>query len=448
MDPTLDTLKTAIDTVWVLFATCLIFWMCAGFAMIEVGFARVKHATHVLAMNYAVVAVVGLGFWFTGFALMFGDGNGFVGMQGFLPNLLNTGGFTVLAGSSLPLATKFLFQMVFADTTATIVSGTVAERMKFGAYMLFAVLTVCLIYPVAGHWVWGGGWLSQLAVPFQDFAGSTVVHTIGGVCALTGTIFVGPRIGRFLADGTVVPMRAHNLSLAVLGALILWLGWFGFNAGSTLAADPRAIAHVMATTMLAGCAGLASSMAVSWIKHKPDLGVICNGTLAGLVAVTAGCNAVSMAGAFWIGAIAGVLCYFAGPLFEKLKIDDPVGALPVHLVNGIWGTLAVGLFATKAGSVGSFDGLLYGGGGALLVTQAVGSASVVAFVAVASSLCWLLVKMTVGLRVPASVEMDGLDMHEHGSFAYDFNLDDDAEAAHRTTIVSATVQEVAGMRTR
>ncbi len=420
MDPSIASLKVSLDTVWVLLATVLIFWMCAGFAMIEAGFARVKHTVHVLAMNYAVVAIVTLGFWAVGFGLMFGNGSPLMGMTGFFPSLLPSQEtlFQALSWTSVPLAAKFLFQMVFADTAATIVSGTVAERMKFSAYLLFSVFMVAILYPITGHWIWGGGFLSQLTVPFQDFAGSTAVHSVGGWAALTGTLLVGPRLGRFRSDGSAVPMPAHNLSIATLGALILFMGWFGFNAGSTMAADANAIAHIAMTTMLGGAAGMASALAYSWSRGKPDLGLILNGTLAGLVAVTAGCNAISAGGALVVGIIAGLLCAIAGPLLERCRIDDPVGALPVHLVNGIWGTLAVGLFATKAGSVGAFDGLFYGGGTALLTSQLIGVACVGGFMLTASALCWMLVRATVGLRVPAAVEMDGLDDHEHGSTAY------------------------------
>lgn len=430
MDLTPEYLKSAIDTVWVIVSMCLIFWMCAGFAMIEAGFARAKHTVHVLAMNFGVVAVVALGFWLVGFGLMFGNGNAFMGLSGFLLSLKeDVTLFSALSWTGVSLGAKFLFQMVFADTAATIVSGTVAERMKFTAYMLFSVFMVTLIYPIAGHWVWGGGFLSQLAVPMQDFAGSTVVHSIGGWAALVGTIMVGPRLGRFV-NGKVRSMPAHNLSIATLGALILWLGWFGFNAGSTMAADPTAIGHIASTTMLGGATGMATAMFASWIfKKHSDLGLLLNGTLAGLVAITAGCNAVSLAGAVAIGGIAGVLCAASGPMFEKLRIDDPVGALPVHLINGIWGTLAVGLFATKAGSVGSFDGLLYGGGFALLSSQALGVAAVGAYVVVASIIGWSVVKALVGLRVSPSVELDGMDGTEHGATAYIFDELDEEEGS-------------------
>lgn len=420
-----ETLQIAIDTIWVVLAAALVFWMGAGFTMIEAGFARSKHAAHVLAMNVGVLSVGAIAFWATGFGLMFGNGNGFLGLEGFLPSFINTpeGAFAALSWSTVPLSVKFFFQFAFADTAATIVSGTVAERMKIAAFMLFSLCMVGFIYPIAGHWAWGGGFLSQLAVPFQDFAGSTMVHSIGGWAALTGTLFLGARLGRFV-DGKVIPMRPHNLSIAALGTLILWLGWFGFNAGSTMAAAPDAIGHVIVTTLLAGAAGMITAVGAGAIAaRKADIGLLLNGTLAGLVAITAGCNAVSMGGAIAIGGIGGILCYAAGPIFEKLRIDDPVGALPVHLVNGVWGTLAVGLFATKAGSAGTFDGLFYGGGTALLLSQVIGVAAIGAFVVVASSVCWMLIQATVGLRVSAMVELEGMDKHEHGVAAYDLVAD-------------------------
>ncbi len=428
MELTAADLKLAIDTVWTVLAGCLVFWMGTGFAMLEAGLARAKHATNVLAMNYGVLAVSALAFWAVGFGLMFADGNAAVGLGGFFPSFTgDTSIFSSLAWSSIPASAKFFFQLAFADAAASIVSGIVAERMKFSAYMFFSILLVGILYPIAGHWAWGGGFLSKLTVPFQDFAGSTIVHSIGGWCCLTGTIILGPRIGKFV-NGKARSFPAHNLSLATLGTLILWMGWFGFNAGSTMAGDAAAISHVMATTMLAGAAGMTSAMFLSYYYRKHgDLGVMLNGTLAGLVAITAGCNAVSMAGSVTIGLISGILCYAAGPLFDKLKLDDPVGALSVHLVNGVFGTLAVGLFATKAGSVGSYDGLFYGGGLALLTTQFIGVISVGAFIVLGSTICWLIVKTVLGgLRVPASVELAGLDMHQHGALAYVHTDDDTA----------------------
>jgi Amt family ammonium transporter len=422
MEPSaLNSLQTAADTVWVLLSAVLVFWMCAGFALVESGFCRAKHCVHVLAMNYGVVAVSTLGFFALGFGLMFGNGNAWIGTTGFFPSFAGTStAFKALEWATVPLAAKFLFQVVFADTAATIVSGTIAERGKFSAYMLFSILMVTVLYPIAGHWIWGGGWLASRAVPMQDFAGSTMVHSIGGWAALTGAVLLGPRIGKFAPDGTPRTMRPHNMSLATLGTLILWMGWFGFNAGSTLSAAPATIAHIATTTMLAACTGMTSAMLLSWaVQKKPDLGMLLNGTLAGLVAITAGCNAVSMVGALTIGLIAGALVFGSVFAVERCKIDDPVGAISVHLVNGIWGTLAVGLFATKGGSVGSFDGLLYGGGSALFITQLIGVLAVGAYLLVASTACWLLVKAIVGLRVSPIVELEGLDMAEHGLLAYE-----------------------------
>ena len=421
MDLTLEALKVNLDTVWVLVTGCLVLWMAAGFALVESGFCRAKHCVHVLAMNYAVVAVSSLGFFVVGFGLMFGNGNPFIGLTGFFPSFIGEStAFKALEWASVPLAAKFFFQMVFADTAATIVSGTIAERGKFAAYMIFSILMVTVLYPVTGHWVWGGGFLSTLKVPFQDFAGSTVVHSVGGWAALLGAMLLGHRIGKFNADGTANPMRPHNMSLATLGTFILWLGWFGFNPGSTLAADAKAIAHITTTTMLAACSGLTSAMLFSWMhQKKPDLGMILNGTLAGLVAITAGCNAVSMTGALAIGLVAGALVYVSIFGIEKLGVDDPVGAISVHLVNGIWGTLAVGLFATTAGSVGAFNGLFYGGGAGLLLSQIIGVASVGAYMLVAGTFCWILVRAVVGLRVSPTVELEGLDTGEHGMLAYE-----------------------------
>jgi Amt family ammonium transporter len=419
MELTTADLKLAIDTVWTLLAGCLVFWMGTGFAMLEAGLARAKHTTNVLAMNYAVLAVSALVFWGIGFGLLFAEGNEYMGMGGFFSSFNNETIFSSLSWSGIPLSAKFFFQLAFADATASIVSGIVAERMKFSAYMLFCILLVGILYPIAGHWAWGGGFLSTMAVPFQDFAGSTIVHSIGGWCCLTGTIILGPRIGKFV-NGKARSFSAHNLSLATLGTLILWMGWFGFNAGSTMAGDAKAISHIMTTTMLAGAAGMTSAMFLSFMLRKHgDLGVMLNGTLAGLVAITAGCNAVSMVGAVCIGLLSGLLCYAAGPVFDKLKLDDPVGALSVHLVNGVFGTIAVGLFATKANSVGTYDGLFYGGGFDLLWSQLVGVACVGLFILLGSTVCWWAVKMVLGsLRVPEHVELEGLDMHQHGALAY------------------------------
>jgi Amt family ammonium transporter len=417
MDPVQT--KVALDTLWVLVTACLVFFMNAGFALLEAGLCQAKNAVNILAKNFIVFAVSSLAFWIAGFALMFGNGNPFVGGAGFFltgadnsPAMADaySGVFASLNWAGVPLAAKFFFQLVFAGTAATIVSGAVAERIKFLSFILFSFFLVALIYPVAGHWAWGGGFLGTLG--FKDFAGSTVVHSIGGWAALTGVVILGPRMGKYSAKGKVQPIPGHNMGFATLGTLILWLGWFGFNPGSTMAADAGLISTIALNTNMAAAAGCLAAAAVAWTKlGKPDLSMILNGTLAGLVAITAGCNVVSTAGSVAIGALAGVLVVFAVLFFDKVKLDDPVGALSVHLVNGVFGTFAVGLFATDGG-------LFYGGGAALLLTQLKGIAAVGAFTAAASALVWYGLKLSVGIRVSAEEEREGLDAGEHGMEAY------------------------------
>ncbi|MSR87055.1 ammonium transporter [Candidatus Peribacteria bacterium] len=422
MELTLDVLKNNLDTTWVLLTGCLVFFMNAGFACIEAGFCRAKNLVHVLAMNYIIIACTSMAFWAFGFGIMFGNGNGFIGMTGFFPNLLDKSAFTVLQGSGVAVSALFFFQMVFADTAGTILSGVVAERMKFSAYLLFAAIMGSVLYPVTGHWIWGGGWLSVMG--FHDFAGSTVVHSIGGWVGLTGALMVGARMGKYDEQGRPRAIRAHNAGLIALGGFILWLGWFGFNPGSTLAADGRSIGYIFMTTNMAGAAGTFSTLFMAWLySRKIDFHMCINGTLAGLVAITAPCDTVSIAGAVGIGTIAGVLTYYTGFMFERAHIDDPVGALSVHLVNGIWGTMAVGIFGTAAGSVGPVTGLLYGGGFAPLGIQLVGIAAVGAYTVVGSLIVWSAVKMTVGLRVSPLAELEGLDEHDHGYPGY--MMDDD-----------------------
>ncbi len=424
MEIALPDLKIALDTAWVLIAAFLVFWMNAGFALVESGLCRAKNCVNILAKNYVVFAVSTVAFWTVGFALMFGNGNPFIGLTGFVPSLINgSASFSALDWTSVPMAAKFFFQLVFAGTAATIVSGAVAERIKFGSFIVFAAALTGVIYPIAGHWIWGGGFLSTLAVPFHDFAGSTVVHSIGGWAALTGAVILGARIGKFDAHGKSQTIRGHNMTNVTLGGLILWLGWFGFNPGSTMAADARSIAHIALTTNLAAATGTLTALLASWyLQKKPDLGMLVNGTLGGLVAITAGCDAVSMVGAVTIGGIAGVLAVLSVFMFEKLRVDDPVGALSVHLMNGMWGTLAVGLFATTTGSVFTgANGLFYGGGVSLLTSQAIGVVVVGGFVAIASSVTWFLIKAIIGLRVGAAEERAGLDEGEHGMSAYVFN---------------------------
>jgi Amt family ammonium transporter len=310
----------------------------------------------------------------------------------------------------VPLTAKFFFQLVFAGTAATIVSGAVAERIKFGTFVLFSFVLVGLIYAIGGHWAWGGGWLAGLG--FSDFAGSTVVHSIGGWAALAGVIVLGPRIGKYAADGRINPIPGHNMTSATLGALILWLGWFGFNPGSTMAADASAIASIALNTNMAAAAGCLSATVAAWVLlGKPDLSMILNGTLAGLVAITAGCNVVGAGSSVIIGLVAGVLVVYSVLFFDRVKLDDPVGALSVHLVNGIFGTLAVGLFATEGG-------LFTGGGLAKTMTQLIGIGAVGAMTFGLSLVAWFALKATVGVRVSAAEELEGLDTGEHGMEAY------------------------------
>ena len=414
-----DMTKVALDTVWVLVTAFLVFWMNAGFACLEAGLCRAKNAVNILAKNFIVFAVSSIAFWLVGFGLMFGDGTPFVGLNGWaLAGADNSpaageaysGIFSSLNWTGVPLYAKFFFQLVFAGTAATIVSGAVAERIKFIAFILFSFILVAIIYPIGGHWAWGGGWLSQMG--FADFAGSTVVHSIGGWAALAGVLILGPRLGKFKANGTVNPIPGHNMGMATLGTLILWLGWFGFNPGSTMAADPAAIASIALNTNMAAAAGCLGATAVAWMAlGKPDLSMILNGTLAGLVAITAPCAFVNVASSVLIGLIAGVLVVYAVLFFDRVKVDDPVGALSVHLVNGVFGTLAVGLFATDGG-------LFFGGGTSKLLVQLYGVAAIGAAVFALSGLAWFLLKVTVGVRVSAEEEIEGLDVGEHGIEAY------------------------------
>jgi Amt family ammonium transporter len=413
--------KVALDTLWVMFAAFLVFFMNAGFALVESGLCRAKNAVNILAKNFIVFAASSLAFWAIGFALMFGNGSSIIGTTGFAllgadnsPAMGDAyqGAYSALNWTGVPLMAKFFFQLVFAGTAATIVSGAVAERIKFGSFVLFSFVLVAIIYPIGGHWAWGGGWLATLGTPFFDFAGSTVVHSIGGWAALAGVIVLGPRMGKYMANGSIKPIPGHNMTSATLGALILWLGWFGFNPGSTMAADGAAIASIAVNTNMAAAAGCLSATLAAWmLLGKPDLSMIINGTLAGLVAITAGCSVVGVPGSIIIGLVAGVLVVYAVLFFDKVKIDDPVGALSVHLVNGAFGTLAVGLFATDGG-------LFYGGGFAKTISQLIGIAAVGLVTFTVSLAVWYALKMTVGIRVSAVEEAEGLDVGEHGMEAY------------------------------
>jgi Amt family ammonium transporter len=420
-------LRVALDTVWVLVAGFLVFWMHAGFAMLEAGLCRAKNTIAILYKNFGVVAVSSIAFWIIGFALMFGDGNTLFGTKGlFVMGADNSpamgdaykGVFDALNWTGIPLMAKFFFQLVFAATAATIVSGCVAERIHFSSFMIFSFVLVAIIYPIQGHWIWGGGWLAKLG--FLDFAGSTVVHSVGGWAGLAGIIVLGPRMGKYEAAGRVTPIPGHNMPLVTLGGFILWLGWFGFNPGSTMGtSDPGLIAHIAVTTNLAAAAGVISSSLTSrFMFGKADLSMSVNGALAGLVAITAPCAFVTPAVSILIGAFAGFIVCLSVTFFDNRKIDDPVGALSVHLVCGIFGTLALGLFAVPALTPGGSAGLFYGGGYAFLIKQAIGVVAVGAFTFTLSLILWKVVKAIIGMRVDPEDENTGLDLAEHGMEAY------------------------------
>jgi Amt family ammonium transporter len=430
---TLDDMKSAmsvgVDTVWVLFTAFLVFFMNLGFAMVESGLCRAKNTVNILAKNFIVFAIASVSFWFIGWGLMFGNGSPFMGLEGlfFAGGADNSpaigdaykGVYAAINWTGVPLWAKFFFQLVFAGTAATIVSGAVAERIKFHSFILFSFILVGIMYPITGHWIWGGGFLASLGM--FDFAGSTVVHSVGGWSALAGVLLLGSRLGKYRPNGSVNPIFGHNMGMVTLGGLVLWFGWFGFNPGSTMGVgDGSAIAHIAVTTNTAAAMAILSSTALSWmIQKKPDLSMIINGALAGLVAITAPCAFVSVGSSAVIGLIAGVLVVLAVLMFDKLKIDDPVGALSVHLVNGIFGTLAVGLFAQdKITGTATGSGLLFGGGMKLLTAQAVGVVAVGVFTFIVAFAAFYMIKQVMGLRVSPEEEIAGLDLGEHGTKAY------------------------------
>jgi Amt family ammonium transporter len=400
-----------LSTMWVLLAAILVFFMQAGFSMVEAGLIRTKNAANVLMKNLIDFSLAALAFYAIGYAIMYGTGNSIVGTTGWFLSGLDP------SVDGLPIEAFWLFQAVFAGTTATIVSGAVAERMKFGAYLMYSFMITALVYPVAGHWVWGGGWLSEMG--FHDFAGSTVVHAVGGAAALVGAWMVGPRIGRFNKDGSSNVINGHSMPLVAVGTFILWFGWYGFNAGSTLGfGEPDVVARVAMNTTLAPAMGVILALVVSWMKYgKTDLTLALNGALAGLVGITAPCAAVNSGGAIVIGAVSGILVVLGIGWLNKIRVDDPVGAIPVHGLCGIWGTLAVGLFGYEAFGANS-DGLLVGGSASALGVQAIGTFSIVAFTIAAMWVVFKIIKSVVGLRVSEECEIKGIDTEEHGLEAY------------------------------
>ena len=392
------------DTIWVLIGAFLVFSMQPGFAMVETGFTRAKNAANIVMKNVMDMSLGSIVFWILGFGLMFGeDIGGFIGA----PDFFVKGDY----GAAYPSSSFFIFQTMFCATAATIVSGAMAERTNFLVYCIYSVLISALVYPISGHWIWGGGWLAEMG--FHDFAGSTAVHMVGGVAALIGAKMIGPRIGKYNEDGSVNAIPGHSIPLGALGVFLLWFGWFGFNGASTVCAtgDEALISmgDIFITTNMAAAAGSTATMIYTWVRYgKPDVSMTLNGVLAGLVAITAGCDVVSPAGALIIGLLAGVLVVVAVEFFDqKLKIDDPVGAISVHGVCGAFGTIVTGLFATK-------DGLFYGGGTSFLMTQIIGVVTVAIYVAIAMSIIFGVLDKLFGLRVSEAEEIKGLDMEEHG----------------------------------
>jgi ammonium transporter, Amt family len=437
-EPSVLTNKEAIDLVqthanflWTLVAACLVFFMQAGFALVESGFTRAKNAINIMMKNLMDFSIGSLTFWAVGFGLMFGASKtGWFGTSGFfLSDFSPDGDPWVLA--------FWMFQVVFAATAATIVSGAMAERTKFSGYLIYSIFISGLIYPIFGSWAWGSlfngsGWLEGLG--FIDFAGSTVVHSVGGWAALAGAIVLGPRIGKYAKDGTARPILGHSMTLAALGVFILWLGWFGFNPGSTTTAD-KSIAMIFVNTNMAAAAGAIVAMFTSWMKFgKPEIGMSLNGALAGLVGITAGCANVTPGSAIVIGAVAGVLVVLSVLFFDRIKIDDPVGAVSVHGVCGAWGTLAAGIFNIGGTSF------------SIISVQLIGIAACFAWTFPTAFILFKIVSSTIGLRVSREEELDGLDHTEHGGIAYpDFGVSThgsgmpiESGSAYGKTVTAAT----------
>lgn len=398
-----------VNNVWMMICTGLVFFMHLGFAFLEIGLTRQKNTINILFKNVFIITIGLLLYALCGFNLMYpGEFNGYFGFAGFgLP--IPDGGLTAEYNPGYTYWTDFLFQGMFAATAATIVSGAVAERVKLGSFMLFTILYVGLVYPIAGSWKWGGGFLNDMG--FYDFAGSTLVHSVGGWAALIFIAILGPREGKYKKDGTIVPLPGHNLPLAAAGVLILWLGWFGFNGGSVLSADPGLTSLTLVTTSLAAAAGAIFAFLFDFLVYKKyDLTMMLNGILAGLVGITAGADQMGVLDAILVGGIAGVIVVLAVGFIDKLKLDDPVGAVAVHLVCGIWGTLAVGIFGNMA-STEQF------------ITQLIGVACYAVFCVISALILVFALKATLGIRVSKEEEIDGLDVHEHGMSAYgDFSM--------------------------
>jgi len=424
--PSIEDVVLAVDTVWVIVAAVLVILMQAGFAMLEVGFSRMKNVGSVVAKILVNLAIAAILFWAVGFAFTFSDGgslNSLIGLKGFFlatPADQVDAVYTGLSWTSVPLAAKFLFQVAFCAVSLAIVWGTMLERTKFAVYVIFAIVFAGLIYPVVGHWIWGGGWLASLGM--QDFAGSTVVHLSGAMAALAGTLLLGPRIGKYDDEGRPQTIPGHNMPLAVLGVLILWVGWYGFNPGSTMAAVPE-IADIALTTTLAAAAGVLGAMMMSYISRRHiDVGMGGNGAIAALVGITAPCAFVAPWASIIIGFVAGVVMYATLVFVDRIGVDDPLGAIAAHGMGGVWGTLSAGLFTTPALAAVGQPGLFYGGGFTQLGVQALGIVASGGFVFLTSYAVFALLKATIGLRVKPEEELNGLDISEHGVYGYSEQL--------------------------
>ncbi len=422
-----------VNNLWILMAAALVFMMHLGFATLESGLTRAKNTVNILCKNTLVVALGLITYTLVGFSLMYpgGEAGGWFGFAGFGLNLEAARPEKALAYASgnYTYWTDFIFQGMFAATAATIVSGAVAERIKLASFLVFSTIYVAFVYPVVGMWHWGQGWLSTLGTgAFIDFAGSTIVHSVGGWAALAGIMVLGPRLGKYGPDGQSKPIPGHSLPLAAIGVFLLWFGWYGFNGGSVLSADPSAVSRVFVTTSLGAAAGVFGAMIASWnIQHKPDLSMVLNGALAGLVGITASADIITPVGSILIGLVAGVLVVLAVLFIDtRLKLDDPVGATSAHLVNGIWGTLAAGLFGAESvlgltddyGAALANTGLFYGGGLAQFGSQLIGVVVVGIACFVSAYVVFAAIKAVMGLRVDADEERRGLDIGEHGLEAY------------------------------
>ena len=397
-EPTAADAIFTVNNTWMLVATFLVFIMHLGFASLEAGLTQSKNTVNILFKNVSIIAIGILTYAVCGFNLMYpGEFNGYFGFAGFgITNPIGSAGLIDYAGGAYTYFTDFIFQAMFAATAATIVSGAVAERIKLSSFLIFSTVYVAIIYPIAGSWKWGAGWLDQMG--FYDFAGSTLVHIVGGWAALVGAILVGSRLGKYGQNGQIKPILGHNMPLATIGVFLLWFGWYGFNGGSVLSADPGGVSLVFVTTTLAAAAGVIGAMITSWyVSKKPDLSMILNGSLAGLVGITAGADVISPMNSVLVGFIAGIIVVLSVIQLDKLKIDDPVGAISVHLVCGIWGTLAVGIFSAAHS----------------LYVQALGVVAYGIFCLIGSILIFTVLKYSIGLRVSENEEIIGLDIGEH-----------------------------------